>query len=133
MDLLRPHPTPTSQPFWDGLANGRVMIQYSPSTDRWVFYPRTLAPGSLANDLEWREISGAGRIHTFTTTYSPTGPQWKDALPQQLAVVELDEGPRLTTALVDAPIDEVMIGLRVRPVIEDRNGRGIALLYYTLA
>ncbi|BBY57362.1 hypothetical protein MSAR_04980 [Mycolicibacterium sarraceniae] len=49
-------PTPVSQRFWDGLAQHRILIHYSPSADRYVFYPCTLAPGTLADDLEWREI-----------------------------------------------------------------------------
>ena len=52
-----PEPTPVSQPFWDGLGEHRIRIQYSPSTDRYVFYPRVLAPGTLADDLEWREAA----------------------------------------------------------------------------
>jgi len=54
-----PEPTPVSQPFWDALREHRILIQYSPSAQRYVFYPRTLAPGTLADDLEWREIDGA--------------------------------------------------------------------------
>ena len=61
-----PQPDPHSQPFWDGLTEHRIQVQYSPSTGRYVFYPRTLAPGTLADDLEWRQISGAGTLVSFT-------------------------------------------------------------------
>ena len=66
-----PRPTPTAEPFWDSLAEHRIRIQYSPSTDRYVFYPRALAPGTLADDLEWREISGAASLYTYTVAYRP--------------------------------------------------------------
>lgn len=52
MDIPVPEPTPVSRPFWDALARHRVLVQYSPSLGRYVFYPRTLAPGTLADDLE---------------------------------------------------------------------------------
>jgi uncharacterized OB-fold protein len=89
-----PEPTPVSQPFWDGLREHRIRIQYSPSAARYVFYPRTLTPGTLADDLEWREIDGEGSLHTYTVARRPTGPPWAEKLPQLLAVVEWDVGPR---------------------------------------
>ena len=84
--MTTPLPTPVSQPFWDALREHRILIQYSPSADRYVFYPRTLSPGSLADDLEWREIDGAGTLYTYTVARRPTGPPWAEKLPQVLAV-----------------------------------------------
>lgn len=123
-----PEPTPVSQPYWDALAEHKIRIQYSPSSDQWVFYPRTLAPGTLADDLEWREISGAGTLYTFTVADRPTAPPWTDAVPQLLAVVEWDEGPRVSTEIVDADPAELHVGMRVEPVFCDEDG--ITLLRY---
>lgn len=95
-----PEPTPVSQPFWDGLARHRILVQYSPSAQRYVFYPRTLTPGTLADDLQWREIDGAATLYTFTVARRPTGPPWADALPQLPAVVQWDAGPKFSTELV---------------------------------
>jgi uncharacterized OB-fold protein len=128
-----PRPTPISKPFWDGLRERKVMIQYSPSADRWVFYPRLLAPGTLADDLEWREVSGEGVLYTFAIARKPTAPPWRDALPQLLAVVQLDQGPRLTTELVDVAPEAIETGMRVRPVFDDIEGTEITLLRYTPA
>lgn len=125
-----PEPTPVSQPFWDGLREHRIRIQYSPSLAAYVFYPRTLAPGTLADDLEWREISGAGTLYTFTVAERPTGPPWADALPQLLAVVEWDEGPRVSTELVDVEPADIRIGMRVEPVFCDDAESGVTLLRY---
>ena len=120
-DRPLPHPTPTSQPFWDGLREGRVLLQFSPSTGEWVFYPRNRAPGSLAGDLEWREVSGEGTVYTFTVARRPTAPAWAEDVPRLIAVVELDEGPRLTTELVDVEPEAIHIGMRVRPVFQDEG------------
>lgn len=125
-----PEPTPVSQPYWDGLREHRIRIQYSPSLAAYVFYPRTLAPGTLADDLEWREISGAGTLYTFTVAERPTGPPWADALPQLLAVVEWDEGPRVSTELVDVEPADIRIGIRVEPVFCDDAESGVTLLRY---
>jgi uncharacterized protein len=125
-----PVPTPVSRPFWDGLREHKIVIQYSPSADRWVFYPRVLAPGTLADDLEWREISGLGTLYTFTVARYPTAPPWADDVPQLLAVVELDEGPRLTTELVNVAPERIEVGIRVRPVFCDVPDSDVTLLRY---
>ena len=133
MDKPLPVPTPVSQPYWDALREHKVRIQYSPSADRWVFYPRILAPGTLADDLEWREISGMGTLYTFTVARYPTAPPWADDVPQLLAVIELDEGPRLTSELVNSTPENIEVGARVRPVFCDVPDASITLLRYELA
>jgi len=125
-----PEPTPVSQPFWDGLAQHRILVQFSASLNRYVFYPRLLAPGTLADDLEWREIDGAGTLYTFTVAHRPTGPPWVDAVPQLLAVVQWDAGPRISTELVDVDPGDIRIGMRVQPVFYDLPEAGITLLKY---
>jgi len=125
-----PEPTPVTQPFWDALRRHTVVIQYSPSSDQYVFYPRVLAPGTLADDLEWREISGMGTLYTFTISDRPTAPPWADSLPQLLAVVEWDEGPRLSTEMVNVDPGDLFVGMRVKPVYCDYPDDGVTLLRY---
>jgi len=133
MDKPMPEPTPVTQPFWDGLREHKIRIQYSPSADRYVFYPRILAPGTLADDLEWREVSGAGTLYTFTVADRPTAPPWADALPQLLAIVELDEGPRLSSEMVDVAPDTLRVGMRVKAVFHDQPGQDNTLLRFAPA
>lgn len=125
-----PIPTPTAQPFWDGLAQHRIRIQYSPSADRYVFYPRVLAPGTLADDLQWRDIPGAGTLYTFTVAYRPVAPHFADDIPQLLAVVQWDEGPRFATEIVNAEPSQLRVGMRVRPVFADYPDDDVTLLFY---
>ena len=125
-----PEPTPVSAPYWRALREHRIEIQYSPSTGRYVFYPRTLAPGTLADDLEWREIDGAGTLFTHTVAARPTGPPWAGALPQLLAVVEWDVGPKVSTELVGVAPEDIRIGMRVAPVFYDVPDTEVTLLRY---
>lgn len=133
MDKPMPEPTPVTRPFWDGLREHKIRIQYSPSAGRYVFYPRILAPGTLADDLEWREVSGAGTLYTFTVADRPTAPPWADALPQLLAIVELDEGPRLSSEMVDVAPGALRVGMRVKPVFHDYPEQDVTLLRFTAA
>lgn len=125
-----PVPTPTTAPFWNALAEHRIRIQYSPSTDAWVFYPRIRAPRTLADDLEWREISGHGTLYSYTVARRPVGPHFAEAVPQLLAIVEWDEGPRFSTEMVDTTPEELRVGMRVRPVFHDQPDHDITLLRY---
>jgi uncharacterized OB-fold protein len=125
-----PEPTPVTEPFWNALREHKIRIQYSPSSDRYVFYPRVLAPRTLADDLEWREISGEGTLYTFTVADRPTAPPWADSLPQLLAIVEWDEGPRLSTEMVNVDPSELRVGMRVKPVFCDYPDNDITLLRY---
>lgn len=128
-----PLPTPTSAPFWDGLRRHEVWIQFSPSLDAYVFYPRVLAPGTLADDLQWRQISGAGTLVSFAVAHRPVAPHFAGDVPQCLAVVQFDEGPRLATELVGVDPAHLRIGMAVSPVFADQPGADITLLHYTAA
>ena len=125
-----PVPTPTTQPFWDALAQHTIRIQYSPSAQRYVFYPRILAPGTLADDLEWREISGAASLYSYTVAYRPVAPHFVNDVPQIIAVAQWDEGPRFATEIVNAEPSELQVGMRIRPVFVDFPDDDITLLRY---
>ncbi|MET0900570.1 MAG: OB-fold domain-containing protein [Mycobacterium sp.] len=131
-DFDKPMPvkTPVSAPFWDALAEHTIRIQYSPSSDAYVFYPRILAPGTLADDLEWREISGAGTLYTFTVAQRPVSPHFAADVPQLLAVVQWDEGPRFSTEMVNVDPADLKIGMRVTPVFCDYPQHGVTMLRY---
>jgi uncharacterized protein len=125
-----PVPTPTSAPFWEALRHHTIRIQYSPSSGSYVFYPRVLAPRTLADDLEWREISGLGTLYSFTVARRPVGPHFADAVPQLLAIVEWDEGPRFSTEIVNAAPEDLAVGMRVRPIFCDYPEHDVTMLRY---
>jgi uncharacterized OB-fold protein len=127
-----PSPTPITRPFWNGLAEGRIRIQRCLDCDRWVFYPRSHCSHCLSDRLEWREVSGAATLHTFTITHQPTAPFFADEVPQRIAVVELDEGVRMTSTLVNVADADIRIGMRLRPVF-DRVSADVTMLRFAPA
>jgi len=92
-----------TQPYWDGLRGHKLLLPRCRSCSRPHFYPRSFCPHCGARDLEWFQASGKGRLHTFVINHRPP-PYLKDG-PYVIAVVELEEGPRMMTNLVDAPAD----------------------------
>lgn len=113
---ITPVPTPTSQPFWDGLAEGRVLIQHCQQCGTWVYYPRARCPHCLSDSLEWNEVTGEGTVYTFTVARQPTTPAFAEVVDPVIAVVELDEGVRVTTSLEGVDPAQVRVGMRVSPV-----------------
>ena len=77
---ITPMPTPTSQPFWDALAEGRVDIQRCGQCESWVYYPRARCPQCLSDQLTWTTISGEGNVYTFTVARQPTTPAFADVV-----------------------------------------------------
>ena len=131
MDLVKPIPRPftTTRPFWDGLNERKVQIQRCDGCDSWVFYPRTRCPSCLSDLLIWREVSGQGVLYTYTLARQPTAPHFADETPQQLAVVELDEGVRMTSTLVNVEPSDIVIGMRLQPYF-DQVTDDVTLLRY---
>lgn len=109
--MTQPPPTTT---YFQHLADGKFMIQRSPSTGEWVFYPRMIAPRTGATDLEWVEPCGLGTV--YAATVKRMKPPAENV---SIAIVELDEGPRLMTHVQSIPAENVSIGMRVRAKIVD--------------
>lgn len=125
----RPQPTPVSQPFWDALREERVALQRCDDCGRWVFYPRSRCPGCLSDRLTWTTVDGLGTVYTFTVAEQATAPPFADEVPQRLAIVELTEGVRVSTTLVDVDAVEIRVGTPVAPVF-DHGEDGITLLRF---
>lgn len=127
----RPIPTPTSQPYWDGLTRNQILVQRCADCESWVFYPRSRCTNCLSSSLEWKQVSGRGTIFTFTIARQPTVPMFADETPQLIAVVELDEGIRMTTTLVTDDLASLRTGAAVEPVF-DHGADGATLLRFRI-
>jgi uncharacterized OB-fold protein len=125
----RPQPTPVSQRFWDALRAERVDLQRCDDCGRWVYYPRSRCPTCLSDRFTWTTVEGLGTVYTFTVAEQATAPPFADEVPQLLAVVELTEGVRVSTTLVDVDRARVSVGMPVAPVF-DHGDDGLTLLRF---
>jgi uncharacterized OB-fold protein len=96
-----------------------LRLQRCHACGTYLFYPRYLCTACGSDDLRWCPVSGRGTVFTFTVARRPTHPGLADKVPYIIAVVELAEGPKLTTNLVDIDPDDVVIGLPVQASFED--------------
>ena len=123
-EYKKPLPTPTaiSQPFWDAAKQHKLMYQRCTVCGTRVFYPRDICPGPNCfgiQTLEWIEASGKGWVYSFTISYQPQHPGFADDVPYVLAIIELDEGVRMNSNVVNVDPKEVKIGQRVEVVYDD--------------
>jgi uncharacterized protein len=86
---------------------------------QWRHVPREMCPDCGSFDYEWAKSSGKGQVFSWATTDQPMLPQFADAVPYTIAIVELEEGVRMATWVVDVPPDELSIGLPVVVVFDD--------------
>jgi len=118
-EIQRPHPEPDgeTQPFWDGIAEGRLRLQRCRACGRHIFYPRSVCPHCMAAELEWTDATGRGAVHAFTVVHRAP-PGFTEDAPYVVAMVELEEGPRMLTRLLDVAPGDAVIGMKVEVAIE---------------
>ena len=110
---------PGTKPFWDAARQHRLSIPRCRACGEHHFYPRELCPHCHSDDLEWTDASGHGEIYSFTIARKPAGPVYADDVPYIIAMIALDEGPRMLTNLVVSDVDCVRIGERVSVHFDD--------------
>lgn len=110
---------PGSEPFWNATKQHRLSIPRCKACDQHHFYPRELCPHCHSDELEWTDVSGRGEIYSYTIARKPAGPAFAADVPYVVAMIALDEGPRMLTNIITADVDSVRIGDRVRVKFDD--------------
>lgn len=116
-----PQPSAVSQPFWEAARRHELVLQHCSACGRHVFYPRYNCPHCGGRDLTWVKASGRGKVYAYTVARRPTHPAFADRVPYVIAIVELEEGPRMTTNIVDCDPDSVHIDMPVEVSFEDSS------------
>jgi hypothetical protein len=106
---------PLSRPFWRAAERRQLLLQCCATCGRHQFYPRPFCLTCQSDRVEWVPARGTGSIYSQTRVHMSTGPGFEP--PYVVAVVQLDEGPRLVTNIVGGPS---RIGDRVRVAWRER-------------
>jgi len=109
-----PRPSAATRPFWDGCREGVLRLPWCRDCGRPHFFPRSLCPHCLGVDLEWRTASGRGRVWSHSTVrLSFWGKAFDESLPYVVAMIDLEEGVRILSNVVDVSPEDVTIGMPV--------------------
>ncbi len=111
-----PKPSPTSLPFWDSVRRHQLKLQRCSACHKFIYYPRTRCPYCMGDRLEWQPVSGRGKVYSYTVVRRASHRAFMD--PYVLAIVELEEGPRMTTNIV-APPESVRVDMPVAVYFDD--------------
>ena len=118
-----PEVQPFSRPFWDGTRAHKLLIQHCRDCDSLIFYPRRECPECWSTNLDWKESSGKATLYSYSVTYEGVEEKFADDLPIILAWVDLSEGIRMTTNIVDCDTEDVYIGMELevafRPMTDE--------------
>lgn len=111
---------PETKPYWDAAKEHRFMLPKSKSDGRFFFYPRALSPyDDMSQDITWEEASGRGKVWTFSVHYMGPTPAYKGDPPYVVALIELEEGVKIMTNIVECDPNDVKIGMEVEVVFDD--------------
>lgn len=108
------NPYSFSKPYWEGTRERKLMIQFCPRAQQFQFFPRPVSIFSGRRDLEWREVDGFGALYSYTVAAMGPGP-FRGHEPYVVGLIELDVGVRIIANVVNIAIDQVSIGMRLRP------------------
>jgi len=118
-EVIVPQPTGDTKEFWEGCKEKKLRFQQCVSCGHVRWPPSNLCPVCHSFETRWIESSGKGKIHTFVVYHMAFHPVWKEKVPYITAVVELDEGPKLLTNIVDADPSQLTCDMPVEVVWEE--------------
>ena len=117
--------TPANERFWAATAGHRFELQRCSSCGTVVWFPQRHCPSCWTTDFDLFDAVGTGTVYSFTVIHRGNG-DFRNAAPFVLAYVELTEGPRVLTNVVDCDPSTVHIGMAVEMVWHD-TGEGNSL------
>ena len=115
-----PIPAPTIHPdnegFWEGVKRQELVLQRCQGCGTWSHPPRPMCPKCRSSEREWAPASGRGTVHSWVTYRDSPHPGFQ--APYSVVLVELEEGVRMVSNLVDVKPEAVTIGMPVEVVFD---------------
>ncbi len=111
--------TPLNQPYWDALRRHELRMQRCEGCGHIFYPPSPLCPRCWSRELGWTALSGRGRVSSWVVFHQAYFKGFEGEIPYNVAEVELDEGPRLMTNLVEIANDEIRAGMPVEVIYDD--------------
>jgi uncharacterized OB-fold protein len=107
-----------TEPYWAAARRGELVVQRCSQCEERPFPPRARCPRCGAGSLAWAPVSGRGRVYSYTVAHRAPHPVFQGQLPLVVAIVELEEGPRLFTNVVGCAPADVEVGMAVEARFE---------------
>ncbi|GAA3488891.1 Zn-ribbon domain-containing OB-fold protein [Streptomyces cremeus] len=99
-----------TRPYWQAAAEGRLLVRRCAACTRPHHYPREFCPYCWSEDVQWERASGRATLYTWSVVHRNDLPPFGERVPYVAAVVDLAEGPRMMTEVVDCAESALRIG-----------------------
>jgi uncharacterized OB-fold protein len=116
-----PRPTEDSAPYWEAARQGELRMQRCSDCGHIRFPPSLLCARCLSDRCEWTRLSGRGRVFSWIVVHQSQHPAFNADAPYNVVIVELEEGPRLHSTLVDCSTERIAIDMPVEVVFDRIN------------
>ncbi len=117
-EKFKPVPTEDTEPFWEYCAKGELRMQNCSDCGHVRFPAAVLCPKCLSEEYQWTKLSGRGKVFTYAVFHQVYYPGFADDVPYNTAMIELDEGPRIHTNIIECENDDIYIGMPVTVTFE---------------
>ena len=107
-----------NRPFWDGCRAGELRMQRCSACGHLRYPIAPLCPACLDEAHEWEALSGRGEVYSYVVFHQVYNQAFADDVPYNVALIQLDEGPRMFSNVVGVPNDAVSVGDRVVVVFD---------------
>lgn len=116
-----------SQEFWDAMQQEKLILQECGDCGALEYMPRHMCPVCWSANRKWRQASGRGTVHSFTIVRRASSPAFASRVPYVVALIDLEEGPRMPSAIVGDDALSVRIGDPVTMSFEPRGDEKLAV------
>ncbi|MFD5424321.1 Zn-ribbon domain-containing OB-fold protein [Streptomyces sp. NPDC127084] len=113
--------------YWEAAADGRLLVRRCGACGAAHHYPREFCPHCWSEDVGWERASGRATLYTWSVVHRNDLPPFADRTPYTAAVVDLAEGPRMMTVVVDCPEVELRVGMELEVAFREDGGDGFAV------
>lgn len=118
-----PTPEADTVEFWQAAKEERLLIKHCEDCGAYVYYPRPFCPSCWSRNVTWHQASGNANLYTWSVIFNNDQPPFRDRVPYVAAIVDLEEGPRMMTNVVDTPFEDLRVGMALRvtwmPISDD--------------
>ncbi len=108
-----------TRPFWEGTKRHELYLQKCLDCGKFRFYPRSICPHCFSYNTEWTKVSGKGKIYSFTVAHRAGSPSFRADVPYSIAIIELEEGVRMMSNIVECRNEDLSIDMPVEVVFDD--------------
>ena len=117
----KPLPTicPETEEFWRAARRHELYIQQCNACGQLIHFPRVMCTSCMSEDLGWMKSTGLGTLYSFTIIRQPAYASFEPEVPYVYALVDLDDGARMISNVVNIDAEAVRIGMRLKVTFED--------------